>query len=159
MTLTIDIEIRINRMESRVSDPTSLTDIDHINQKEQQYVCQYLESHPLFAQQWFRHHLSAQYDSDGNVSQMSRDNETIDSQQQLSNQCLNNTSIDRQISDAKHKQTEDEELLTASYAEMAREGRNSVTSDLFRDIVVNGRKKSNSSNVAGAFIAASITDP
>ena len=144
-------------MDCEANDNISVTN----DKNNEEYVSQYLESHRSFADQWFRSHLGSKssdhcYPSDS-VDALSGDGRSQPSptcesvlHQQTSEQCLVDTTMSNLLRDNKYKHAEDEESLTASYAVMAREGRNSVTCDLFRDMVENGRKKSNSSNIAGA---------
>lgn len=134
----------VNRQQTEEGDRKASNETNEKNVEE--YVSQYLKSHPVFAEQWFKHHLSSRCEiSDNRDVSADQSKSTRDTTDGYARQRLTSgPQIGRQISDAIRKNTEDEESLTASYVEMAREGRNSVTFDLFRDFVDNGRKKNNS---------------
>ena len=121
--------------------------VEDLNEKdEQKYICNYLKSHPNFAKQWFLENMRSELiDKKDNIS-----GSTLVIQNDSScNKCSKNYCNDIHSYDAKLRQTNDEEFLTASYAEMARGGRNSITSDLFHEIVECGRKKNNITNSPG----------
>jgi hypothetical protein len=107
--------------------------------EEQIYINNYLTSHPIFAREWFLKNATQELiDEWLNVREGLRTTISCDSQNEV------------QSSDAKQLLHSDEELLTASYAEIAKGGRNSVTTELFQEIVGCGsRKKNNSVSSAG----------
>ena len=114
-------------------------------QTEQIFVSNYLRSHPIFAKQWFMKNMRTEIIGEKDLIATDREIQS----EVICNKCTKLFN-DKQSSDAKQIQSKDEDLLTASYAEMAKGGRNSVTSDLFHKIVECGsRKTTQSINIDG----------
>ena len=100
------VEININDQET----DQDKVNIDQENYEEENYIKSYLESHPLFMKKIFMENASEQLIQ-----------EWINHHEKQPDHSLSN---------------ENEDLLTASYAEIAKGGRNSVTSELFNDIIL-----------------------
>ncbi len=108
---------------------------------EQIYINNYLISHPIFAREWFLKNATQELiDEWLNVKERLRTTISCDSQNEL------------QSSDTKQLLHNDEELLTASYAEIAKGGRNSVTIELFQEMIGCGSRKKNNSTSSAGFI-------
>ncbi|CAG2182716.1 unnamed protein product, partial [Oppiella nova] len=131
----------MNQDELNTKDYNIETNVKEIDDKhdvkeseEQDYINKYLLTHPAFGKEWLMKNITHDLIKEWFCRQSSETNILCDNWS--SKEC-----IERQTSDANQLPTNDEELLTASYAEIAKEGRNSVTSDLFHQIVECGPRK------------------
>ncbi|XP_054168648.1 cGMP-specific 3',5'-cyclic phosphodiesterase-like [Oppia nitens] len=108
---------------------------DTKNEEKEEYVSNYMTTHPTFAREWLMKNLTQDIVEewvsrvDSHIS-VSCDKKLLENCQKISTNTIQTTN--------------EEELLTASYAEMTREGRNSVTSDLFHQIIDNTPRKNRS---------------
>lgn len=124
--------ILINTQASQETESSS-------SDAERAYICNYLSSHPQFARDWFLKNATNELIQEWLVLRSGR----------LQSPCETwslKSYSELKSNEAQQIQQNNEEKLTASYAEIARGGRNSVTTELFNEIIVGGpsrrRKKS-----------------
>ena len=140
MLFTVSIEKEMNKDELNTKDYNTETNVKEnddkhdVKESEQDYINKYLLTHPAFGKEWLMKNITHDLIKEWFCRQSSQTNILCDNWS--SKEC-----IERQTSDANQLPTNDEELLTASYAEIAKEGRNPVTSDLFHQIVECGPRK------------------
>ncbi|RWS02759.1 cGMP-specific 3', partial [Dinothrombium tinctorium] len=103
-----------------MGEQTASGEIDLENDEKQTLIEEYLNSNPEFAKRWFLRNVSSDL-----------------LQRWLKEACVDSgksSSVVHEENDVT-KETEDEEYLAASYVEITKRGRNSVTSELFQDII------------------------